>query len=363
VTPGVPCIQVGCCTHQCNVQWLFTEPEPGVFNYTEGEIVSSIAKATNKTLRCHALVWHNQLAPWVANTTWTPETLKAAITRHVSNVAGHWKGQCYAWDVVNEALEEDGTYRQSLFYKTLGTEYIVHAFREAAKADPDAKLYYNDYGIEKPGVKADGAVKLLRMLKDAGVKVDGLGLQSHFHAETHPSVEQLTSTMREYEKLVDEIAVTELDVRIQLPVNATNLEQQSQGYANVSCPTTVSSALLCSNMRSVHKAYDTCGKVATACMEVKKCIGITIWDFCKSRGSTSRYLFHSSHCSSPDDPFSWVPATFPGQGAALLWFDNFTTHPAYRGLIEAFVAKNITRSRRHAAGARAAEYKRSSKLW
>src|SRR5690242_1323278 len=117
-------------------QWLFTEPEKGVFNYTEGEIVASLAAETNKTLRCHALVWHNQLSPWVESANWTADALRAAITAHVTQVATHWKGRCYAWDVVNEALDEDGTYRQSLFFRVLGDEYIRLAFQAAAKADP-----------------------------------------------------------------------------------------------------------------------------------------------------------------------------------------------------------------------------------
>ncbi|KAK0727162.1 glycoside hydrolase superfamily [Lasiosphaeria miniovina] len=272
------------------MKWLFTEPEAGVFNYTEGEVVAGLAAATGKTLRCHALVWHNQLAPWVENTTWTPDTLRAAITRHVANVASHWKGRCHAWDVVNEALDEDGTYRKSLFYNVLGEEYIKLAFQAAAKADPGAKLYYNDYGIERPGsVKTAGALRLVKMLRDAGVRIDGVGMQAHLHADVHPTAQDHVDTMNAFTALgVAEVAFTELDVRIEMPVNATNLAWQADSYR----------------------------AVATACVRVPKCVGITLWDFY--------------------DPFSWVPDTFPGQGAALLWFDNFTVHPAYDVLIDTF---------------------------
>jgi|SRR3569833_278989 len=216
------------------LQWMFTEPQPGVFNFTEGEIVASIANKTGKLLRCHALVWHNQLAPWVENTTWTPDTLRDAITRHVSNVAGHWKGRCYAWDVVNEALDEDGTYRKSLFYQVLGEEYIKIAFRAAAVADPEAKLYYNDYGIERPGnVKTEAAKKIIKMLKDAGIKVDGIGLQAHLHAETHPTLEQHVTVLQDFAALGVETAFTELDMRMLMPSNDTNLAWQKEGYQNV----------------------------------------------------------------------------------------------------------------------------------
>src|SRR3569833_2615982 len=106
------------------LQWMFTEPQPGVFNFTEGEIVASIANKTGKLLRCHALVWHNQLAPWVENPTWTPDTLRDAFTRHVSYVAGLLLGRCYALDVVFETLDEDGTYQKTHNNQVLGEEYI-----------------------------------------------------------------------------------------------------------------------------------------------------------------------------------------------------------------------------------------------
>src|SRR4051812_46022452 len=111
---------------------MFTEPQKGVFNYTEGEVVATLAAETGKSLRCHALVWHSQLSPWFTATNWTADTLREAIISHVTNVAGHWKGRCYARDVVNEALDEDGSWRKSVFYNTLGPEFIKIAFKAAA---------------------------------------------------------------------------------------------------------------------------------------------------------------------------------------------------------------------------------------
>ncbi|KAK3327766.1 glycoside hydrolase superfamily [Cercophora scortea] len=282
--------QFGQTTPTNGMKWLFTEPAPGVFNFTEGEVVADLARDTGKLLRCHALVWHNQLAPWVESTTWTPDTLRAAIVRHVSAVAGHWKGRCYAWDVVNEALDEDGTYRKSLFYTVLGEEYIKLAFQAAAEADPGAKLYYNDYGIERPAsVKTAGARRIVKMLKDAGVRIDGVGMQAHLHADNHPSMQDHVDTMSAYAALgVSEVAFTELDVRITEPVNETKLAWQADSYRNV----------------------------AVACTKVKQCVGITVWDFY--------------------DPFSWIPVTFPGEGAGLLWFEDFKPHPAVKAMVDAF---------------------------
>jgi endo-1,4-beta-xylanase len=216
------------------LQWLFTEPSEGVFNFTEGEIVASKAKKAGLSLRCHALVWHSQLAPWVEEKTWTPDALRAAIVRHVTKVAGQWKGRCYAWDVVNEALNEDGTYRESVFYKVLGEEYIKLAFRTAAKVDPKAKLYYNDYNLEWPSAKTEGAKRIVKMLQDARIKVDGVGLQAHLIAENHPTLDQHIDAIKGFAKMGVEVALTELDIRLQTPATPANLAQQKEAYENVS---------------------------------------------------------------------------------------------------------------------------------
>lgn len=204
-----------------------------MFNYTEGEIVASKAKKHKKDLRCHALVWHSQLAPFVTTTNWTKETLRTAIVSHITNVAGHFKGRCYAWDVVNEALNEDGTYRESLFYKVLGEEYLTLAFKTAAKVDPKAKLYYNDYNLELPGPKIEGAKRIVKLLRDAKIKIDGVGLQAHLIAESPSNIDKHIEVMRDFGKLGLDVALTELDVRLKTPATATNLAQQKLVYKNV----------------------------------------------------------------------------------------------------------------------------------
>ncbi|KAI9152144.1 Endo-1,4-beta-xylanase D [Paramyrothecium foliicola] len=273
-------------------KWLFTEPQRGVFNFTEGDITANLAKEQGKLLRCHALVWHSQLAPWVETTEWTPEDLTEVITNHIENVAGHYKGQCYAWDVVNEALNEDGTWRESVFYNVLGEDYIKLAFRVASEVDPDAKLYYNDYNIESPNQKAAGVRRIIQMLQDDGIRIDGVGLQAHFVAGRSPSLDQQIEVINSYGAFGVETSYTELDVRIPLPLNETNLQWQKNAYRDA----------------------------AGACAQTDSCIGVTTWDFY--------------------DPFSWVPYVFPGESNALLWFEDFTKHPAYYGVLAAF--KNAT---------------------
>ncbi|KAK4105154.1 glycoside hydrolase family 10 protein [Parathielavia hyrcaniae] len=272
-------------------KWLFVEPTRGVFNYTEGDIVTSLAKKHGMYLRCHALVWHSQLAPWVESTTWTADELRKVIVEHVTKVARHWKGQCYAWDVVNEALNEDGTYRESVFYNVLGEEYIKLAFKTAAEVDPKAKLYYNDYNLESPSGKTAGAQRIVKMLQAEGIKVDGVGLQAHLIAENHPTLDQHIDAIQGFADLGVEVALTELDIRLTVPATAENLAQQKEAYKNV----------------------------VGACVQVEGCIGVTLWDFY--------------------DPFSWVPYVFPTEGAATLWFEDFAKHPAYDGVVEALTNK------------------------
>ena len=149
---------------------------------------------------------------------------------------GHWKGQCYAWDVVNEALNDDGTYRESIFYNTLGPDYIKLAFKTASQIDPKAKLYYNDYNLESPSAKTVAAQNIVKSLRKEGIRIDGVGLQSHLVAESLPTLDQHIDAIRGFTKLGVEVALTELDIRLETPATADNLALQRAGYKNVSPP-------------------------------------------------------------------------------------------------------------------------------
>ncbi|KAH8750851.1 glycoside hydrolase superfamily [Diaporthe sp. PMI_573] len=263
-------------------KWGYTEPTQNTYSYTQGDVVTNFAASNGQILRCHTLIWHNQLPSWVTSGTWTNSTLAAAIQAHIASEVGHYKGKCYAWDVVNEALNDDGTWRTSVFYNTMGTSYLPVAFAAAAAADPATKLYYNDYNIESSGAKSAAAVNLIKTIQAAGAKIDGVGLQGHFIVGSTPSASALTSQLNIYVALGLEVAYTEVDVRFSsLPSTAAGLAQQATDY----------------------------GSVVSACLAVSKCVGITVWDF--------------------DDKYSWIPSTFSGQGDACLYWANLTTKPAY----------------------------------
>ncbi len=196
-----------------------------------------------------------------------------------------------SWDVVNEPFNDDGTWRQDVFYNVLGTTYPAIALKAARAADPNAKLYINDYNIEQsgtylylvltgsdrlhmailslPGAKATAMLNLVKQLIADGVPIDGVGFQCHFIVGEVPGTFQ--TVLEQFTALGLEVAITELDIRTTTPASQSALAQQQKDYQSV----------------------------VQACMNVDGCVGITVWDF--------------------TDKYSWVPSTFSGQGAACPW--------------------------------------------
>ncbi|KAH8879549.1 glycoside hydrolase family 10 protein, partial [Thozetella sp. PMI_491] len=259
-----------------------TEPREGDFVFTSPDAVASKAKTGGQMFRCHALIWHQQLPSFIQTTQWTKETLTAAMQEHISSVMGHYKGQCYSWDVVNEALNENGTFRNSVFFNVLGSDYIPIAFKAAAAADPSAKLYYNDFNLETGKAKADAAVKIVQLLQGQNVRIDGVGLQAHMKVGSTPSVSSLMTTLNRFVSMGLEVAYSELDIaHTKLPADTAALQQQARDYVTM----------------------------VNSCLGVSKCVGITVWQF--------------------TDKFSWIPSTFKGQGEACLFNANYTKKPAY----------------------------------
>ncbi|KAL8281731.1 hypothetical protein RB597_009439 [Gaeumannomyces tritici] len=279
-------------------KWQFTEPQQGRFDYGQGDAIASFAKSNGQMLRCHTLVWHNQLPGWVSSGNWNRDSLTRVINTHISNVAGHYAGQCYAWDVVNEALEDNGSFRNSVFYRVLGTDFLPIAFKAAAAADPKAKLYYNDYNIEQAGNKQRQALAIVDIIKRGGARIDGVGLQGHFIVGQTGSRDQLASVLNQFVAKGVDVAYTEVDVRhSSLPTNSQALQRQADDY----------------------------GSIVSACLAVQRCVGITIW--------------------GASDAYSWVPSTFPGQGDATLLDRNLNPKPAYNRVRDVLAAAGHGRKR------------------
>ncbi|PGH19245.1 hypothetical protein AJ80_04110 [Polytolypa hystricis UAMH7299] len=284
-------VDFGMITPTNTQKWETVEPQEGVFNFTEGDRLINMALRNGQKTRCHALVWHSQLAPWVEEKEWTNKTLIAAMVNHVTKVAKHFKGRCYAWDVLNEALEEDGTYRKTVFLDVIGPAYIPIAFKAAQKADPFAKLYYNDYNLESVSPKSKAAIEIIKLIRAHGGRIDGMGMQGHLILGQRPSFEEQKAVIKSYTDAGVESAYTELDIRMDMPATKKKLQDQSVAY------------------------YDS----VRACVESKRCVGVTIWDW--------------------TDKYSWIPGWFEGEGAGLPWDEDFKKKPAYDGILKALTKK------------------------
>ncbi|UYQ66218.1 endo-1,4-beta-xylanase [Streptomyces peucetius] len=265
------------------MKWDALEPNRGSYDWAAADRLVDRAAAHNQGVRGHTLVWHSQLPSWLKNGNFSASELNTILKKHIDTTVGRYKGRVYAWDVVNEAFDENGTMRRnSLWQEKLGTGHIANALRWAHAADPSAKLYINDYNIEADNAKSDGLYDLARQLLAQGVPLDGIGFQSHFVVGQVPS--SMKANLKRFSDLGLEVSVTELDVRIPLPASSAELDQQSADYKTAS----------------------------ENCLGVPRCAGVTVW------GVTDKY--------------SWIPGTFNGYGAALPYNGSYAAKPAYTGL-------------------------------
>lgn len=193
-------------------------PTENTYSWTDADKIVDFAKLNGMKVRGHTLVWHNQTPAWMfkdaSGNTVTKEVLLQRLKDHITAVVTRYKGKVYAWDVVNEAIDDDNAkiYRETQWYTICGEEYIAKAFQWAHEADPDALLFYNDYNTESPG-KRDKIYNLLKKLIDAGVPVNGIGLQGHWSIN-HPSEIELRDAISKYSSLGITAQVTELDISV-----------------------------------------------------------------------------------------------------------------------------------------------------
>lgn len=190
---------------------------PDTYDFTIADAFLDFAQKNNIAVRGHTLVWHNQTPDWFfkddSGNLLKKDQLLARLKKHIYTVVGRYKGKIYAWDVVNEAIDEtqpDG-YRRSTWYKICGPEYIEKAFIWAHEADPNAKLYYNDYNTEVPQ-KRMFIYNMIKNMKAKGVPIHGVGLQCHINVD-NPTVEEIEETIKLFSTIQGlEIQITELDM-------------------------------------------------------------------------------------------------------------------------------------------------------
>jgi endo-1,4-beta-xylanase len=270
-------------TAEYEMKWAPIEGTQGVNNFSGGDAIVSYAQAHGLQVKGHTLLWHGSVPSWVNGLSATD--LKTAVDNHIAAVAQHYRGKVLAWDVVNEAVADDGSgLRNTIFLQGLGTGYIADAFRLAHEADPAALLFYNDYGGEGLGAKSDAIYNLVKGLRDQGVPIDGVGLQMHISANSRPADSSIQSNMRRLAALGLFVNISEMDVKINgvSGSEATKLDTQ----------------------RTTYRA------VVADCVMEPKCQAVTFWGF--------------------TDAHTWISGDQP-----LLYDTVYAAKPAYYGVADA----------------------------
>ncbi|MBN2102737.1 endo-1,4-beta-xylanase [bacterium] len=204
-------------TAENEMKWSTIGKHPGKYNFKDADDLVVLGEANDMFIVGHTLVWHNQTPDWVfqdssGNLT-DRETLLQRMRDYIHTVVGRYKGRVHGWDVVNEAVKDDGRMRTSKWFNIIGADYVEKAFEYAHEADPGAKLYYNDYSLYFPA-KRNGVVRLIRNLQSKGIRVDGIGLQGHWGLDYPEKLEELEASILAFSELGVEVMITELDINV-----------------------------------------------------------------------------------------------------------------------------------------------------
>ena len=274
-------------TAEYEMKWDPVERTRGANDFSAGDAIVAYGQASGMQIKGHALIWHGSVPGWVGGL--SAADLRAAFESHIRSVAGHYQGRVRAWDVVNEALADDGSgLRDTVFRQKLGDQYIADAFRLARQADPRALLFYNDYGGEGLNQKSDRIYDLVQGLRAQGVPIDGVGLQMHISATNPPGDGSIAANMSRLASLGLSVNISEMDVRIR------------------DLPGTLQARL--NTQKSVYHS------IVGVCVAEPRCDGVTFWGF--------------------TDAHSWINGQF-GADNPLLFDEQYAAKPAYFGVLDA----------------------------
>jgi endo-1,4-beta-xylanase len=278
------------------MKWWTLRQNPEGFDFRRGDEVVRFARAHSMKVRGHCLVWDHDNPAWLNQGQFTPQQLSKILQEHISTVMHHYAGEVFAWDVINEALDENGRPRDSIWYNSpgigfsgQGTAYIEQAFRWAREADPHALLFYNEAEGEGLNRKSDAIYEMVKDFKKRRVPIDGVGLQMHISRLDFDS-QAVAANIARLTGLGLQVHITELDVS--LPVisgqtSSEDLQRQAEIYRNV----------------------------AWACLQNRGCTAIQTWGF--------------------TDKYSWIGSHSHGSRGAALPFDKtYRTKPAYRAILD-----------------------------
>lgn len=266
------------------LDFRYSEPRPGGYDFAAADAIVNFAHDHNLSIFGNGLVWFQAVPDWLKNGNYTRAQVIAILRSHIFTVVSRYRGRIDSWEVVDEALTPDGSaLRDSFWLQTIGPDYIAMAFQWAHEADPDAALYYNEYGIEMPGPKFDALYALLKSLIKQHVPISGVGFQMHEDLTFgKPTMKGVAINFSRISALGLKIRITEMDVG---SVMGSNLQEKLTEQAN---------------------RY---GTMATLCMLTKACVAFTVW------GLTDKY--------------TWIDAFYHRQDMPLLFDSNYKPKPAF----------------------------------
>ncbi len=262
-------------------------PEKNTYTFAQADALVAFARAHNMQVRGHNLVWHQALPSWIAKGSFTREQLLAILKDHIFTVVSHYRGQVNMWDVVNEAVTDDGKMQNSIWYRDIGPDYLDWAFRWAHEANPQAHLFYNDYGAEGLNPKSDAIYALVKGMLQRGIPIYGVGLQMHTSILSAPAEHDVIANMQRLASLGLKVQITEMDVEIQGNTQplAQRLALQAQTYHDM----------------------------LNVCLVVKTCEAFVMWGF------TDRY--------------TWIPGATGHPDAPLIFDTSYHPKPAYTAML------------------------------
>ncbi|HEX4425860.1 MAG TPA: endo-1,4-beta-xylanase [Terriglobales bacterium] len=285
------------------MKWTAIRPDEKTFNFASADRLVDFARTHNMRVRGHNLMWGIHNPKWLEDGHYTSHQLEELLHDHIQRVVERYRGRVFAWDVVNEAFDENGGLRDSIWYNQPGiglaknhTAYIEQAFRWAHATDPKVLLFYNDAGAEAVNRKSDAVYEMVRDFKRRGVPIDGVGLQMHIF-NLDQNVKSIAENISRFTKLGVQIQITEMDVA--LPVDAAKKPSRPEDLL---------------------RQAEIYGQIATACLQNPGCTAIQTWGF--------------------TDKYSWIGWFTHGTEDAGLVFDRqYHAKPAYDALRKAVAAR------------------------
>ncbi|WP_431986560.1 endo-1,4-beta-xylanase [Streptomyces griseoflavus] len=271
------------------MKWDHIHPERDRYDFRQADAIVDFARHNKQVVRGHTLLWHSQNPAWLEQGDFSKAELRAILREHITTVVGRYAGKIQQWDVANEIFDDQGNLRtqDNIWIRELGPGVVADAFRWAHKADPKAKLFFNDYNVEGVNAKSDAYYTLVQDLLRQGVPVDGFSVQGHLSTR-YGFPGDLEDNLSRFDALGLETAVTELDVRMDLPESGEPTAEQKR------------------------KQADYYQRTLQACLAVDGCNSFTIWGF--------------------TDKYSWVPVFFEGEGYATVMTDTYERKPAFHAL-------------------------------